>query len=183
MLTHPLVLKAIDFATRAHGDQKRKYSGQPYVTHCIAVAEILSEYVSDPEILVSGILHDVVEDTSTTLDQIRAEFGDRVAAMVDDLTDVSKPSDGNRKFRKAMDLAHSAAASADSQTIKLADILHNTLAISSADPGFAPVWLREKRDQLKVLTKGDKRLHERVTALVEHERQALRDRHNAAKES
>jgi GTP diphosphokinase / guanosine-3',5'-bis(diphosphate) 3'-diphosphatase len=80
-----MVLRAYHFAELPHEGQKRA-SGEPYITHCIAVAAILAELKVPPAIIISGLLHDTVEDTSTTLDDLRNEFGDEVARLVDGVT-------------------------------------------------------------------------------------------------
>jgi len=147
--------KAIQFAVTAHGEQKRKYTGEPYVTHPLAVMRIVQEVPHTTEMLVAAVLHDVVEDTPVELTEIKKEFGPVVATYVDGLTDVSKPEDGNRAFRKAMDRAHSAEQPAEVQTIKLADLIHNTASIEEHDPGFYKVYKEEKKQLLKLLTKGD----------------------------
>src|SRR4051812_16652618 len=131
-----LVERARAFATKAHAsiDQRRKYTNEPYVGHPIAVARIVSTVPHDPEMLAAALLHDVVEDTPVTIEEIRTEFGDRVADMVSDLTDVSQPGDGNRAVRKALDREHTAQASPEAQTIKLADLIDNTKSITRHDP-------------------------------------------------
>jgi (p)ppGpp synthase/HD superfamily hydrolase len=100
-------------------------------------------------------LHDVVEDTGVTIETIRAEFGVEVAELVGWLTDVSRPEHGNRAHRKALDRAHSAAAPAEAQTVKLADLIANTRSIMMHDVAFAKTYLEEKRLLLAVMTKGD----------------------------
>ncbi len=161
-----LVRRALAFATLAHGDQKRKYTGEMYIVHPIEVMEIVKTVPHDDSMLAAALLHDVVEDTDVTLDEVRSAFGDDVAALVDDLTDVSKPEDGNRKTRKAMDREHSAQASARAQTVKLADLISNSSDILENDPNFAKVFLAEKALLLEVLTKGDKTLHDRAASFV-----------------
>ena len=131
-----LVDRALKFATIAHADQKRKYTGKPYIVHPIEVMQIVSTVEHDEAMLAAALLHDVVEDTDIDLDTIRDVFGDDVASLVDDLTDVSKPEDGNRKVRKALDREHSAQASARAQTIKLADLISNSSDILENDPKF-----------------------------------------------
>lgn len=150
-----LLAKAIQFAIAAHGEQKRKYTGEPYVTHPLAVMRIVQEVPHTTEMLVAAVLHDVIEDTPVELAEIKQEFGPVVATYVDGLTDVSKPEDGNRAFRKAMDRAHSSEQPAEVQTIKLADLIHNTASIEEHDPGFYKVYKEEKKLLLKLLTKGD----------------------------
>ena len=80
-----LILRAYRFAEQAHEGQKRA-SGEPYITHCLAVASILSELNVSPAMIMAGLLHDTVEDTETTISDIRGEFGDEVAQMVDSVT-------------------------------------------------------------------------------------------------
>jgi GTP pyrophosphokinase len=80
-----LIQRAYHFAAAAHDGQKRA-SGEPYITHCVAVAGILSELKVPPTIVVAGLLHDTVEDTDVTLDDIRETFGDEVSRLVDGVT-------------------------------------------------------------------------------------------------
>jgi (p)ppGpp synthase/HD superfamily hydrolase len=108
-----------------------------------------------------------VEDTDCTLDDIRAEFGDDVASLVADLTDVSELGDGNRQTRKAKDRAHSAGASASAQTVKLADLISNSLDIVKHDPSFAKIYMAEKFLLLGVLTNGDTTLFDRALKSVD----------------
>lgn len=157
-----LIQKAKEFATNAHAQQKRKYSGEPYIVHPIEVMEIVKSVPHDEAMLAAALLHDVVEDTPTSIEDIKNLFGDDVAALVEDLTDVSKPEDGNRKARKAIDREHSAKAAPRAQTIKLADLISNSSDILENDPKFAKVYLAEKELLLEVLTKGDKSLYKRA---------------------
>jgi (p)ppGpp synthase/HD superfamily hydrolase len=116
--------------------------------------------------IAAALLHDVVEDTHVTLDQIEDRFGNEVAELVGWLTDISRPEDGNRRTRKALDRFHSADAPAEAQTIKLADLIHNTISIAEHDPNFWKVYREEKIELLKVLTKGDKTLMYRAQQQV-----------------
>ena len=70
-----IVVSAQQFATQAHGSQTRKYNNKPYITHPIAVMKRLKQFTNDSNVLAAALLHDVVEDTSITIDEIRAEFG------------------------------------------------------------------------------------------------------------
>jgi (p)ppGpp synthase/HD superfamily hydrolase len=155
-----LITRAREFAITAHESigQKRKYSDDPYWVHPERVAAMVADFGGTPEMVAAAWLHDTVEDTPVTIEEIEAEFGSEVMALVDDLTDVSQPEDGNRAFRKAMDRDHTAQASADAQTVKLCDLIDNTASIVEHDVKFARVYLREKKLSLEVLTKGDKRL-------------------------
>ena len=90
---------------------------------------------------------------------IARQFGSVVASYVEQLTDVSRPEDGNRAARKAIDLAHTALASPQAHTIKLADLISNTRSIVDRDPVFAVTYLAEKRKLLEVLKDGDPNLY------------------------
>lgn len=151
-----LVEKAELFATSAHSEQKRKYTFEPYIVHPREVVDILrSVDIEDEEMLSAAWLHDVVEDCGVPIELIYGLFGSRVGKLVSDLTDVSKPTDGNRATRKTLDLHHTAAADPDSKTIKLADLISNTKSIVKHDPDFARVYLHEKARLLEVLTEGN----------------------------
>jgi (p)ppGpp synthase/HD superfamily hydrolase len=148
------------FATREHwkAQNKRKYTGDPYIVHPRMVASIVRSVPHTSEMVAAAWLHDVVEDTPVSLAQIKFEFGDTVADLVGWLTDVSKPGDGNRAARKAIDRAHIAQAPKEAKTIKLADLIDNTRSITAHDPDFALIYLREKADLLEVLREGDQTL-------------------------
>ena len=152
-----IVERARVFATAAHSAvaQLRKYTGEPYIVHPAEVVRIVSTVAHTDAMLAAAWLHDVVEDTGVTNEVIRAEFGDEVAELVGWLTDVSRPEHGNRAHRKALDRAHSAAAPAEAQTVKLADLISNTRSIMAHDVAFAKTYLEEKRLLLAVMTKGD----------------------------
>lgn len=144
--------RALDFALQMHAGQKRKYTGEPYITHPIAVAAILRDHGFDEEVIAAAYLHDVVEDTPATYDQLIERFGYRVANLVADVTDRSRPEDGNRARRKEIDRQHLMHAHPDAQSIKVADLIDNTKSIVERDPSFARVYLREKAQLLAVLT-------------------------------
>lgn len=163
-MTEDLVSRARAYGTHAHRriDQQRKYTHQPYEVHLKAVSQLLGEVTDDPAVIAAAWLHDTVEDTEATLEDIRTEFGDRVALLVGELTDVSKPSDGNRAVRKAIDRAHLAGASPDAKTVKLADLIDNCRDICTHDKGFCRVYLGEMAALLGVLGDGDPLLFERA---------------------
>lgn len=155
----PLTRHALAFAQKAHEGQVRKYTGVPYVLHPIAVAETLFQIGASDIVCAAAILHDVLEDTGTTIVDLLAEFGVEVANLVAELTDVYTPRPGvNRAERKRLECERLAQVSAEAQTIKVADLIDNTSNIVEHDPDFAPVYLAEKRELLKVLTKADARL-------------------------
>ena len=163
-----IVEKARVFATAAHGAvaQLRKYTHEPYIVHPAEVFSIVTTVECSREMMAAAWLHDVVEDTGVTIETIRAEFGEEVAELVGWLTDVSRPEQGNRATRKAIDRAHTAMAPADAQTIKLADLISNCSSIKEHDEAFAKIYFEEKRLLLEVLTKGNPILLERAKALV-----------------
>lgn len=189
------LLTAVAFAERAHRGQIRKYTGEPYIIHPIEVSQLVASvqpmpiseqmqefdwrrqkvgtegmihpFCSGEDTVIAALLHDVVEDTMITLEQIRKAFGPAVAQLVHEVTDVSRKEHGNRKVRKAMDREHLAKASPEGKTIKLADLISNTQSITYHDPGFAQVYMREKRELLPLLAQGHPTLYRRAQGLVE----------------
>ena len=162
-----LYQKALKFATEAHGDQVRKYTGDPYIVHPVAVSNIVKTVKHTPEMLAASLLHDVVEDTNVTIDEIKAEFGDAIANLVFWLTDISKPEDGNRATRKEIDALHYAKGPAEAQTIKIADLIDNSLDIFKNDPNFWKVYKQEKLRILDLLVDADPVLLNRAKIVVE----------------
>ena len=122
-----LLLRVYEFAQRAHEGQVRE-SGEPYFTHPCQVATILLDMEMDTATIAAGLLHDVVEDTDTTSEQVRELFGAEIAVIVDGLTKMSKVEYQNREERKAESIRKMLLAmSEDIRVIlvKLADRLHN----------------------------------------------------------
>ncbi|EGW54647.1 HD domain-containing protein [Candidatus Endoriftia persephone] len=158
------VEKARAYATQAHAriDQRRKYSNQPYDEHLKRVAELVEEVSDDPQMIAAAWLHDTVEDTPATHRDIEREFGAGVAQLVDELTDVSRPGDGNRALRKALDREHIARASVSAKTVKLADLIDNCRDICRHDPRFARVYLAEMEALLRVLQESNETLLKRA---------------------
>jgi (p)ppGpp synthase/HD superfamily hydrolase len=157
------------FATAAHGavGQVRKYTFEPYITHPTEVAMIVEQTPGATDnMIAAAFLHDTLEDTKVKFTDLVGIFGAEVAGLVVWLTDVSKPSDGNRATRKALDCAHIAEAPSEAQTIKVADIISNVTSILAHDEDFARVYLLEKHAQLAVLTKANPALWERANNLV-----------------
>jgi (p)ppGpp synthase/HD superfamily hydrolase len=163
-----LISRARVFATAAHAavGQLRKYTFEPYIVHPEEVASMVMAHGGTDAMVAAAWLHDTVEDTGVSIELIRKEFGSEVSDLVGWLTDVSRPEQGNRAVRKAIDRAHTAAAPAEAQTIKLADLIANTRSIVEHDADFARVYLAEKRQLLEVMTKGDPRLRERALAQI-----------------
>ena len=163
-----LVERARLFAEAAHGriDHRRKYTGVAYTEHLRQVADLVSEVTDDPEILAAAWLHDTIEDTPVTVRDIETAFGPALAGLVVELTDVSRPGDGNRAARKAIDLHHLAAASPRAKTVKLADLIDNCLDICANDPGFARTYITEMNALLGVLKEGDNGLYSRASEVL-----------------
>lgn len=164
-----IVRKAQVYAMAAHAavGQKRKYTGEPYIVHPAEVAKIVASVPgSTPDMVAAAWLHDVVEDTGCTYTDIHMAFGADIATLVGWLTDVSKPEDGPRWYRKKLDREHTAQAPAEAQTIKLADLISNSRSIMEHDPKFARTYLEEKRQLLEVMTKGDAGLHAEASKYV-----------------
>lgn len=172
-----IVRKAQVYAQAAHAavGQKRKYTGEPYIVHPAEVARIVAGVPgSTPDMVAAAWLHDVVEDTGCTFTDIHMAFGIDIATLVGWLTDVSKPEDGNRAYRKARDREHTAQAPAEAQTIKCCDLLSNTKSIVAHDPEFARVYLAEKRELLAVLTKADPGILAEAYRVLDESEQSLK---------
>lgn len=150
-----LIDKALKFSTAAHAavNQKRKYTGEDYIVHPIAVSNLVKENGGTDEMIAAALLHDTVEDTNVTREQIAEEFGWKVFKLVVELTDVTKPEDGNRATRKAIEAKRLGMASKEAQTIKLADLIDNTKTIFKHDPKFAKVYIQEKIALLEAMDK------------------------------
>jgi (p)ppGpp synthase/HD superfamily hydrolase len=165
-----MIERALQFAEHAHRGvgQKRKYTGEPYVVHPIEVMGLIVAYANftyqHENVLVAALLHDVVEDTNVTLEQIEATFGAEVARFVDGLTDkfVSGYEENgvvlNRRQRKKAEAGRLSATCEVVQTIKCADLLSNSRTIVQFDPDFAKTYIPEKRAILEQLTKADRAL-------------------------
>lgn len=152
-----LARKAKIFAVRHHGaiNHVRKYTGEPYINHPAAVAALVQSVPHTEEMTAAAWLHDVVEDTQATLEDVEREFGPKVASLVEQLTDISKHEDGNRQRRKEIDRAHTARSSSEAKTIKIADLIDNAGSIMKHDPEFARVYMEEKAGLLEVLREGN----------------------------
>lgn len=127
-----LLNKAIVFATEAHEGQFRKGTHNPYILHPIEAAAIVGTMTTDDEIIAGAVLHDVVEDTDTTIDEIKELFGERVAALVDSESEdkrEDKPAESTWKIRKQETLDHLKNTTVDVKMITLGDKLSNIRAI------------------------------------------------------
>lgn len=126
-----MLTRAYIFTAKVHKGQSR-VSGEPYISHPLEVARILAELRQDPETVCAGLLHDTVEDTSTTLGEIDEHFGEHVAELVDGVTKLAKIDSSNTQIRQAESYRKMLIAmSRDIRVIiiKLADRLHNALTL------------------------------------------------------
>lgn len=169
-----LIDAAYRFAEQAHRGQVRKYTGEPYINHPVAVAQLVASVTDDCECIAAALLHDVIEDCGVTVADLQAAgLGFGIANMVIQLSDVSQPHDGNRAARKAIDRAHLASAWTKTKTVKLADLIDNSKSICAHDPKFAAVFIEEMRLLLnEALAEGD------ATLLAEARRIVARCKNN-----
>ena len=128
-----LLDRAIIFAVRAHAGTERRGKGYPYIVHPLEAVEIVSTMTADQELLAAAALHDTVEDTGVTVEQLRAEFGDRVAALVEEESDkfeegVSEADSWHARKRAAIERL--SKASRDAKMVALGDKLSNMRAIA-----------------------------------------------------
>jgi len=164
----PKIQKAISRASVLHLGQKRKGDGAPYILHPYSVAFILSHYTNDEDIIVAGLLHDVLEDVDGyEKEDLQKEFGERVANMVSDVTeDISLKEDKGEKEswveRKTKYLDHLDTVPPDSAMLSCADKIHNLSSMLEA--------YKEQGDELweKFNSPSDKKLwyYEQVLKIV-----------------
>ncbi len=144
-----LILKALRFSAEKHNDQRRKDAkASPYINHPIQVAEILWRLgdVRDHTLLVASILHDTIEDTGTRPEEIEAEFGEDVLALVLEVTDdKSLP----RKVRKQLQVEHAPHKTRNAKLLKLADKISNVQDIITSPPKD---WSLERRREYLLWT-------------------------------
>lgn len=163
------IQRAVEFATKAHEGQKRR-SGEPYITHPLMVKDILQDWGMDEDTVIAGILHDTVEDTAVTLEDVEREFGETVAFLVDGVTKIGKARSGMRDIDTYLPQTRDnllrllVATGSDIRVliIKLADRLHNMRTLAALPPEkqkkiaketlevFAPLADRLNMGQLRV---------------------------------
>jgi (p)ppGpp synthase/HD superfamily hydrolase len=165
--------KALEFARYHHRAQVRKYTREPYVNHLIEVAELVTRYGVKDAVVAAALLHDILEDTNVTAEELGKEFGPRILTLVLEVTELSKPEDGNRARRKEIDRLHFSKASPEGQTIKLADLWSNSVSILAHDPSFAKVFFREATLMLEVLDEGNPILRDELGEFLQENSQLL----------
>lgn len=180
-----IIDKIIEFTDHAHGDQTRKYNTDRYIVHPIRVMKLCADYTDKLPVLSAAILHDVIEDTPLTGDDISSflshymddEDQNETVKLVVELTDVYLKKNFpkmNRFTRKQLETKRLKEISADAQTIKYADIIDNAKEISQNDPSFAKRFLAECYDILIAMEKGNSELRQKAIDLVTGEIEKLR---------
>ena len=147
-LDHDLLVRAYKYSDVAHAGQVR-HSGEPYVSHCVEVARILADLQLDTTTVVSGLLHDIVEDTDITVEDVAREFGSEIAQIVDGLTKIANLPMSSREERQVENyrkLLLSIAKDARVILIKLADRLHNMRTLDWLAPEKRRRIAQETRD-------------------------------------
>jgi (p)ppGpp synthase/HD superfamily hydrolase len=144
-----LIEQAKAFATERHKNQPRKYEGTPYITHPIAVAARLEQFSHDPELIAAAYLHDTVEDTSTTLDEIGEKFGKRVQCLVHELTSDKPLAQKVGKAKYLIDKINHMSAQA--RLIKFIDREHNVSALDHGPKSFSERYSKETAEILSNL--------------------------------
>jgi guanosine-3',5'-bis(diphosphate) 3'-pyrophosphohydrolase len=167
------------FADKCHGEQMRRYANDPYIVHPERVMKICGEYTRDLTVLAAALLHDVLEDTKATKEDIKefllqvmspAEVN-KTVQLVEELTDVYIKENypkWNRRKRKNKEADRFENTSAEAQTIKYADIIDNAPEIAEKDPDFAKRFLPEYRALLKRIPKGNAELYKRAVETVDN---------------
>jgi len=138
------IARALDFAARRHAGQRRKgLKAEPYVNHLTEVALLLAEATdgSDPALVMAGLLHDTIEDTDTTRDELVETFGEEVATLVTEVTDDKSLTREERKRRQVETASHKPTRA---RMLKIADKIANLRSLADSPPlGWSP---RRKRE-------------------------------------
>jgi len=165
-----LVLRAVQFAAHKHKDQRRKdVRATPYINHPIALAEVLHTDggVRDPTVIAAALLHDTIEDTETTYDELRGLFGEDVADTVVELTDTKFLG---KEARKRLQVAKAGKSSAAAKQVKLADKICNLRDILASPPASWSLkrqqtyfdWAKEVVDQARGVNPRLERMFDRL---------------------
>jgi guanosine-3',5'-bis(diphosphate) 3'-pyrophosphohydrolase len=137
-----LILKAAAFAAHKHRDQRRKDpEASPYINHPISVAQVIAEVggVDDPDVLAGALLHDTLEDTETTPEELEEAFGAKIRAIVESVTD---DNDLPKQRRKDLQIEHAATLSPEAALVKLGDKISNVQDVTDSSPQG---WSTERR--------------------------------------
>lgn len=167
-----------DFADNAHGNQVRKYTGERYIQHPLRVMELVKEFHPETEVLAAALLHDVLEDTPATAEEMQTallrvmptEQAEKTLQLVIDLTDIFIKKTYprlNRRTRKDKEATRLAGINPEAQSVKYADIIDNVTDIMREDADFANVYVREAKKMLLEMKAGHPSLREKALALVD----------------
>ena len=143
-MDNKIVLRAAHFSALKHRNQRRMdVEASPYINHPIFVAMIIADVggVDDPEILAAALLHDTLEDTDTSPDELENKFGERVRKLVEEVTDDKKLP---KQVRKTRQIEHAARTSEGATLIKLGDKISNVLDVTESPPAD---WSLERRKE------------------------------------
>ena len=166
-----IINKARLIAKTAHAaiEQKRKFTNDDYIVHPADVVRILIDHgIVCKTTLAAAWLHDTVEDTGVTLSFIKHNISEEVSKVVEMVTDISKPEDGNRAARKKIDREHYLTADERGMNVKLADMISNGADIAKNDPDFAVVYFKEYELLLPFLKNGNISLYTTAERMIEH---------------
>jgi guanosine-3',5'-bis(diphosphate) 3'-pyrophosphohydrolase len=159
------VFEALQFAAHKHRDQRRKDpEASPYINHPIALANILwvGGGIDDPAVICAALLHDTVEDTETTEDELIERFGPRIAAIVMEVTDDKSLE---KAERKQLQVDHAPHLTREAKLVKLADKIANVRDVGSSPPEDWPLERRrEYFDWAKRVVDGLRGVHPRLEA-------------------
>lgn len=183
-----IIEKVKAFTNEAHGDQRRRYSDDPYIVHPVRVMKECAHYTDDISVLCAAILHDVLEDTPVTESGL-SDFLHHVMSPSDaartlrhvvELTDVFTKASYprmNRRSRKQHESKRLSRVSVEAQTIKYADIIDNT-DVTTNDPDFARTYLSEAKSFLNDMKDGNTLLRQKALKRVEECLLLLKSRQN-----
>ncbi len=177
-MNETLVLKATQFAALKHKGQLRKGSDEiPYIVHLVSTALLIAEVggVNDPNILTAALLHDTIEDTDTTTEELTAAFGEEVCRLVEEVSDDRSLE---KAVRKKLQIEHAPELSPEAVLIKLADKITNVTDLTNSPP---VKWDLEQRKEyidwaeavINNCPKVNSALEERFAEVVEQGRRAL----------
>jgi len=179
MKIYPEEIKALNDAYQWHSFQKIKYTNEPYICHPIAVCSLVKsiftyeDLVCDSKsclnMIQASLLHDVLEYTECPLSYLFNHYDSEVVQLVISVNNISKPSDGSGVTREKIDREYFSNASQQAQTIKLADLIHNTSSIVKYDVEFAKIYLEESLLLLPYLCDGNVVLFQEAWNLLHSE--------------
>jgi guanosine-3',5'-bis(diphosphate) 3'-pyrophosphohydrolase len=185
-MQHPILKTITQYADAAHGEQLRKYSGHRYIVHPLRVMKICQQYSDNIQMHAAALLHDVLEDTDVTAEEmltfLKSVFNTNEAnetlRMVVELTDIfTKKAYPHlkRRARKELEINRLAVISIDAQTIKYADIMDNAKDIIINDVDFALVYLKESQRLLERMNQGHQVLYKELLLVLEEGQTILKN--------